>query len=91
MSFKGIKLWVSQLDSLGVENTSELLCRQVAFTEDVVVLVELNESDTVFLDDVLNLPHKLVFGQFTSEISVFLNISRLSASSRGIDDIFEYI
>ena len=49
-----------QLDLLGVEDSSELLFGQEPFSEEVVVLEELEQSDSVFLHLDFNFIEQLV-------------------------------
>lgn len=46
-----------QVDSLGEQGASELLSREVALAEDVVILEELRKTNTVLLHDLFNLGH----------------------------------
>lgn len=55
MGFKSLVLSRRELDALGVERASELLARQVALPEQVVVLEELEQSDSVALHHLFDL------------------------------------
>lgn len=55
---KSIELGTCQLNPLGVKGAPEFLSWKVSLTEDVVVLEELEDSDSVLGDHVLNLLHQ---------------------------------
>ena len=74
-----------------MENTSEFLLRNVALSEDIMVLEELKQSKTVFLNHVLNLSHECFMCSFSIEIGVSFNIGGLGTCCRSVDDVFKAV
>jgi len=47
-----------KVESLTMENTSEFLARQVTLAEGIVILEELEKTNTILFNNLLNLLHK---------------------------------
>ncbi len=58
--FKTVVLYVSELNLLTVQRSSELGWRNCALSKDVVVLEEFKQTDAVSLDDVFYFLHQLL-------------------------------
>ena len=74
-----------------MKNTPELLVRQVALAEEVVVLEILNEADAVLFDHTLDFVEQFFVFLDTSEIGVLLLVSRFHASCRLVDDVLKAV
>lgn len=74
-----------------MQNAPEFLLRNIALSEDVVVLEELEKSKAVFLNHVLDFLHQCFVCSFSVEIDMLFNISGLSTSSGSIDDVFQAV
>ena len=70
---------------------SEFLLRNIALSEDIMILEELKKSKTVFLNHVLDLYHQCLMFSFSVEIDMLFNIGGLGTSGRSIDDIFQTV
>lgn len=55
LGFEGIEFCGSQLNSLSIKNTSEFLCWDIAFAENIMILEEFQKSNTILLNHVLDL------------------------------------
>ena len=85
------KLSLSELDLLSVENTSEFLCSKVALSEDVKVMEEFLQSDSVSLNNVLHLCHQLVHVIGSLEVSEFGLVGGLGTCGRFIHHILKTV
>ena len=57
MLLKSIVLLGCQENSLTVKGTSELLGGQVSLAEDIMIIEELDETNTILFDNLFNLLH----------------------------------
>jgi len=75
-----------------VEDVAELLVWHVALPEDIVILEELEQTDTVFFDLVLDLDHKSAVAFVVScEVGPLLDISGFQFGCRSINGVFEAV
>lgn len=75
-----------------MEDVAELLVWHVSLSEDIVVLEELEETDTVFFDLVLDLDHKCAMAfVVSSEVGPLLDISGFHFGSRSVNSVFEAV
>jgi hypothetical protein len=81
----------SQLNFLGVQNGPELGGREDSLAEEVVVLEELKEADTVLFDAMLDLYHKVLEGLASTVVDELGSVSALRASVRSIDIKDEHV
>ena len=91
MLLEALELGRSQQDALPVESTAELLSREVALPQTIVILEELEEPDSILLNQLFDLRHELLVLTRTVEVSEAVNVGRLSAGCRGIDDILKAV
>ena len=91
MRFESVKFGRSQSDTLRVSNSSELLSRQAALAETIVILEELKNSNAVFLDDLLDFNHECVVVIHTVEVRKSVSESGLGACSIAIDYVFKAV
>lgn len=68
-----------------MEGRLELASHQVALSEDIVVLEELDNSNAVLLYHVFNLSHQGPVLFFTGKIEIPSNIRRLGTSSGSVE------
>ena len=91
MGFESVELGRSQSDTLAVTCASEFLSRQVALAENIVVLEELKNSNSVFLHDLLDFGHKCLVVIYTVKVRKSVSESGLGASSIAIDYVLKAV
>ena len=91
MTLKALELRVSEEDALTVKRATELLSSQVALTKWIVVLKELEQPDSVLLDNLFDLVHERRVLTLAFEVCETLNVGSLSTSCWAINDIFEAV
>lgn len=91
MLLESLVLGRSELDSLTEEGTSEFLGRKVAFPEDVVILEELQDSDSVFFDDLFHFLHKCLVSFLSIKVDELLHVCRLGAGRGSIDNVLKTV
>lgn len=77
---------------MDVKDVTELLVRYVALPEDVMVLEEFKETNSVFLNLVLDLEHQgVVVGVVSCEVGPLLDVSGFELGGRSEDGVFEAV
>ena len=84
-------LLIGEEDLLGVEGASELLGGNISLSKSVMVLEELKKTDTILLNDVLDLDHQLLHGVGSAEVGESGNVGRLGTSGWSIDNVLEAV
>ena len=74
-----------------MEDTSEFLSWEITLTERIMILEELEETNTVLLHDLLNLDHEGMMIRLAIEISKSVAESRLGTGSVTVDHILEAV
>ena len=74
-----------------MEDTSEFLSCEITLTERIMILEELEETNTVLLHDLLNLDHEGMMIRLAIEISKSVAESRLGTGSVTVDHILEAV
>jgi len=75
-----------------MEDVAELLVRDVALSEDVVVLEEFEKTNTVFFDLVLDLNHKSEVGLVVPcEVGPLLDVSGFQLGGWAVNGVFKAV
>lgn len=91
MLLETLELSRGEQDTLSVESTTELLGGEVALPETIVILEELEEPDSILLDDLLDLSHELLVRALTIEVSEAVDVGSLGTGSGSVDHILEAV
>jgi hypothetical protein len=79
LGLEELVLLLSQEQLLGVEGGPELLLGKVSLSEDIMVLEELKESDSVLFDLGLDLEHQVLKSAGSLEVEFISSIVSLSS------------
>lgn len=90
-SLKEIEFSFCQENFLRVESRPEFLLGQVAFSQDIVVLEELKQSDSVLFNLSLYLQHQVVQLFVSLEVGLFSDIGSLRASLDRLGENFSRV
>ena len=91
MGLESLKLGRSQSDALSVTGASELLSRQAALSETIVILEELKNSNTIFFHNLLDFGHECKVVTHTVEVRESVPESGLGARGVAIDYVFKAV
>jgi len=74
-----------------VQHTAELLLWQVTLAQDIVILEELQKSDSILRQHVLNLEGEGRFTLDSSEVDVSWHVCRLDTRGGSVDNVLEAV
>ncbi len=89
--FKTLILSNCQVHSLRVEHTTELLSRKVALAQNVVILEEFSQSDSVLFDNVFDLFHEGIMSLLAIEVNKFVHIGGLCVGGWSMNHILQAV
>ncbi len=74
-----------------MEHATELLSRKVALAQNIVILEEFSQSNSVLFDNVFDLFHEVLMSLLAIEINKFVNISGLCIGGWSMNHVFEAV
>lgn len=74
-----------------MEHAAELLSSKVALAQNIVILEEFSQSDSVLFDNVFDLFHEGIMSLLAIEINKFVNIGGLCIGCRSMNHVFKAV